>query len=139
MKQLFLFLLLANFTISNAQEIVGKWKTIDDKTGKAKSIIEIYQKNDKYFGKIIEIFDKSRKDALCEKCSGSEKNKPVLGLVIVKGIEKKDNVYENGTIMDPENGKVYSCTITPMKNKLKVRGFLGISMFGRTQTWEKVE
>ena len=139
MKQIFLFLFLVNFTLTNAQEIVGKWKTIDDKTGKAKSIIEIYVKNDKYFGKIVEIFDKSRRDALCENCTGSEKNKPVLGLVIVKNLEKKDKIFENGTIMDPENGKTYSCSITPLKNKLKVRGYLGISMFGRSQTWEKVE
>lgn len=139
MKPIFLFLFFTFFTISNAQEIVGKWKTIDDNTGETKSIIEIYMKNDKYYGKIIEIFNKSKRDALCEKCSGNDKNKPILGLIIIKNLEKSGKIFDNGTITDPENGKTYSCSITPLKNKLKVRGYLGISMFGRSQTWEKVE
>jgi uncharacterized protein (DUF2147 family) len=139
MKIIFLFQLVMFFSFANAQDITGKWKTIDDKTGQAKSIIEIYVKNDKYFGKIIEIFDKSKRDKLCEKCEDQDKNKPVLGLVIIKNIKKEGVNFENGTIMDPENGKTYSCSLTPSKNKLKVRGFVGFSMFGRNQTWEKVE
>jgi uncharacterized protein (DUF2147 family) len=139
MKKIFLLQLVMLFSFANAQDITGKWKTIDDKTGQAKSIIEIYVKNDKYFGKIIEIFDKSKRDKLCEKCEDQDKNKPVLGLVIIKNIKKEGSSFENGTITDPENGKTYSCSLTPSKNKLKVRGFIGFSMFGRNQTWEKVE
>lgn len=139
MRKIVLTIVFLSCTVFNAQEITGKWKTIDDKTGETKSIIEIYEKNGKYFGKVVEIFNKSKRDALCDKCDGSDKNKPVLGLVIIKNMKKNKNVFEDGTITDPENGKTYSCSITPMKNKLKVRGYLGVSLFGRSQTWEKVE
>lgn len=139
MRKIFLTIVFFTYIIFNAQEITGKWKTIDDKTGETKSIIEIYEKNGNYFGKVVEIFNKKKRDALCDKCEGSDKNKPVLGLVIIKNMKKNKNVFEDGTITDPENGKTYSCSITPMKNKLKVRGYLGVSLFGRSQTWEKVE
>jgi uncharacterized protein (DUF2147 family) len=139
MRKIFLTIVFFTCITFNAQEITGKWKTIDDKTGETKSIIEIYEKNGNYFGKVVEIFNKKKRDALCDKCEGSDKNKPVLGLVIIKNMKKNKNVFEDGTITDPENGKTYSCSITPMKNKLKVRGYLGVSLFGRSQTWEKVE
>jgi uncharacterized protein (DUF2147 family) len=139
MRKIVLTIVFFTCIVFNAQEITGKWKTIDDKTGETKSIIEIYEKNGNYFGKVVEIFNKKKRDALCDKCEGSDKNKPVLGLVIIKNMKKNKNVFEDGTITDPENGKTYSCSITPMKNKLKVRGYLGVSLFGRSQTWEKVE
>jgi uncharacterized protein (DUF2147 family) len=139
MRKIVLTIVFLTCIVFNAQEITGKWKTIDDKTGETKSIIEIYEKNGNYFGKVVEIFNKKKRDALCDKCEGSDKNKPVLGLVIIKNMKKNKNVFEDGTITDPENGKTYSCSITPMKNKLKVRGYLGVSLFGRSQTWEKVE
>ncbi len=139
MKKMVFTILFLNCLFTNAQEISGKWKTIDDKTGETKSIIEIYEKNGKFFGKVVEIFNKNKRNALCEKCEEPDKNKPVLGLVIIKNMKKNKDIYENGTITDPENGKTYSCSITPMNKKLKVRGYLGVSLFGRSQTWEKVE
>ena len=120
MRKIVLTFVFLTCIIFNAQEITGRWKTIDDKTGETKSIIEIYEKNGKYFGKVVEIFNKSKRDALCDKCEGTDKNKPVLGLVIIKNMKKNKTVFEDGTITDPENGKTYSCSITPMKNKLKV-------------------
>ena len=90
-KILLTFVFLICFSI-NAQEITGKWKTIDDKSGETKSIIEIFEKNGVFFGKVIEIFNKKKRDALCEKCSEPDKNKPVLGLVIIRERLKTKNI-----------------------------------------------
>jgi len=124
------------FSWSNAQGVVGKWKTIDDETGKAKSIVEIYKKGDKIYGKVVQIIDESRRGRLCKECKGDDYNKPVEGMVIVKGLKKDGNEYEDGTILDPENGKVYKCKIWVDEDdpkKLNVRGY--IAFLYRTQQW----
>ncbi|AIY13510.1 MULTISPECIES: DUF2147 domain-containing protein [Cellulophaga] len=131
--------LMLNVTL-HAQSVTGKWQTIDDETGKVRSVVEIYSDNGKVFGKIIEITDKSRQDRLCEACTGANKDKPILGMVIIKDLEKDDDEWEDGTILDPESGKVYKCYITLEEtNKLKVRGFIGFSLLGRTQYWTRVQ
>lgn len=122
---------------------VGKWKTIDDKTKKEKSIVEIYEANGKIYGKIVQLLQEKDGGAskLCTKCTGSDQNKPMIGLVIVKGLTADGNEYTGGTIMDPNDGKVYKCKMEVVEggNTLKVRGFLGISLLGRTQIWHKVK
>ena len=137
MKHLFLFALIAlNFT-ANAQTIIGHWETYDDKTKEKKAIIEIYKTDNNYSAKIIKSFV-GVKDAICEECEGSKKGKPIIGLVIIEDIKKNDNEYNGGTILDPESGQVYSCHLKLVNNnKLKVRGFLGFSLFGRTQYWRR--
>lgn len=118
-----------------AQSVLGKWKTIDDETGKAKSIVEVYEKDGKVYGKVIEILTEN-KDSKCTKCSGSDKGKPIKGLVIIKGLSKDGNEYSGGKILDPQSGKEYKCVIkTNGNSKLDVRGYLGIQALGRTQTW----
>ncbi|WP_303317506.1 DUF2147 domain-containing protein [Flavivirga abyssicola] len=121
-----------------SQDIFGKWKTIDDETKEAKSIVEIYKENDYVFGKIVEILNSDKKDALCEKCVGEEKDKPVLGLVLIKNMKPEGEYYKNGTIFDPERGKKYDCRLklTNNPNILQVRGY--ISFFYATQYWERV-
>jgi uncharacterized protein (DUF2147 family) len=122
------------------QTVIGKWKTIDDETGKAKSIVEIYEKSGKIYGKVAEILDLEHKNNVCSNCSGSDKNKPILGMIIIKGLTKEGDEYTNGKILDPKNGKTYKCFITlESKDKLKVRGFIGISLFGRTQYWYRAK
>ncbi|TDE43495.1 DUF2147 domain-containing protein [Flavobacterium rhamnosiphilum] len=122
------------------QSVVGKWKTIDDETGKAKSIVEIYERSGKIYGKIIDILDAEKKKNLCVNCPGDEKNKPVLGLVIIKGLTKDGNEYNAGKILDPTSGKLYKCFLALEGNdKLKVRGYVGVALFGRTQTWNRVK
>lgn len=122
------------------QSVIGKWKTIDDETGKAKSIVEIYEKSGKIYGKVVEILDVEHKNNVCSECSGSDKNKPILGMIIIKGLTKEESEYTNGKILDPKNGKTYKCFITlEAKDKLKVRGFIGISLFGRTQYWYRAK
>lgn len=124
----------------HSQTALGKWKTIDDETGKAKSVVEIYEINGKIYGKVVEIFDKTKEGKLCDKCEGSKKNKPVMGMVILEGLSKKGSSWEGGTILDPNSGKMYKCTISlENKDRLKLRGYVGISLLGRTQFWERIK
>lgn len=134
----FCLFLVATCTLQ-AQSIVGKWKTIDDSTGKAKSIVEIFEKEGRYFGKVQKLIDPSKQDPKCDNCKGDQKGKPIVGLVIIKGLERNGDEYSNGKITDPESGKEYKCSIKrDGVDKLNVRGYVGISLIGRTQTWYKV-
>ncbi len=135
----FFFSLCAIFFMS-AQDVTGKWKTIDDETGEAKSIVEIYKQNGKVYGKVVEILNPAKKNATCEKCPAEAKGKPIEGLVILKGLEKDGDEYSGGTILDPNNGKVYKCLIAlESPNELKVRGYVGFSLLGRSQYWQRVQ
>ena len=127
------------FQVSFSQTIFGKWKTVDDETGMENGIVEIYEKAGKVYGRIIEILEKEKKYFKCEMCEGEDKNKPILGLVIIKGLKKKGDFYEGGKVTDPKNGKSYDCKMTlEGKDKLIVRGYIGISLFGRSQTWFRI-
>ncbi len=136
-----LFILVIFSFISSSifsQTIVGKWKTIDDETGLAKSVVNIYKGSDgKYYGKIEKLFRKADEDQnpLCTKCSDSNKNKPIIGLVIINGMVQDDDEWEDGTILDPANGKVYDCEMWIEDGKLHVRGYIGLSVIGRSQVW----
>jgi len=124
--------------IGLSQSVIGKWKTIDDETGKEKAIVEIFEANGKIYGKIIEILEPEKKKLKCEKCEGSDKNKPILGLTIIKGLTKNGEVYDGNNIIDPKNGKSYRCKMyLENKDKLIVRGYIGISFFGRSQVWHR--
>ena len=123
----------------SAQSLVGTWKSIDEKTNKDESIIEIYEENGQFYGKVVQILDAKKRDVRCEKCKGKDKNKPVLGLVIIKGLTQVGNAWSGGRILDPKNGKAYKCVLTlANKNTLKIRGYVGFSVFGRTATWYRV-
>jgi uncharacterized protein (DUF2147 family) len=142
MKKAFLTLLFVAIggLFSVQSQVTGRWKTVDDETGEAKSIVEIYESNGKIYGKVVEILNPAKKNAKCTKCEGSDKDKPVLGLVIIKGLTKDDDEWTDGDILDPSKGKLYSCTIEmDGKDKLEVRGYLGISLLGRSQTWTRVK
>ena len=141
-KLLFYILILACTNVLQAQHssILGKWKAIDDHTGKPLSIIEIFEKHNKIYGKVIEIYNPKNKPTKCIKCEGEDKNKPILGLIVIKGLTKEGNEYTNGKILDPKHGKLYKCSISfESKDKLKVRGYLGIELIGRTQYWDRVK
>lgn len=136
----FVLLFFGMLFSASGQAILGKWKTIDDETGEEKSIVEIYKKNDKIYGKIIDIMDASKRDSSCDKCEGDDYNKPVLGLVIIKDMEANGSVFKNGTITNPEDGKVYTCRLKLDDNdlnRLQVRGY--IAFFYKTQYWVRVD
>lgn len=133
-KFAFAFIALFFAAFSYAQ-IEGKWKTIDDETGSEKSIVEIYKKADgKYYGKISQLLSKPE-NPNCVNCKDDRKNKPLIGLEIIRGLEKDGNNFSGGTITDPKSGKTYKCTVTRDKDKLNVRGYVGFSLIGRSQTW----
>jgi uncharacterized protein (DUF2147 family) len=139
MKLILSIVIFFIFQVSFSQTIFGKWKTVDDETGMENGIVEIYEKAGKVYGRIIEILEKEKKHFKCEMCEGEDKNKPVLGLVIIKGLKKKGDFYEGGKVTDPKNGKSYHCKMTlEGKDKLIVRGYIGISLFGRSQTWFRI-
>lgn len=142
MRYLFLFIFFFGITFTSAaQDIFGQWKTIDDESGLEKSIVEIYKKDGKIYGKIIEIFDKSKRDLPCKFCEGDDYNQPILGLEIIKEMEQVDEgVYKEGTITNPENGKVYDCRLKlddDNPNQLQVRGY--VAFFYKTQYWVRIE
>jgi uncharacterized protein (DUF2147 family) len=120
---------------------VGTWHSIDDKTNEIKSEIVISETAGVLSGKVVKLLRKEAKqDAVCDECTDDRKGKPVLGLEIIRGAKKLDgkDVWEDGKILDPENGKNYTLRLTPIEGgkKLEVRG--SIAFFGRTQTWVRV-
>jgi len=123
-----------------ADSPVGKWQTVDDKTGKVESTVDVYEQGGKVFGKITGLTDPNDgqgKPRTCTKCQGDDKDKPVVGLVILKDLGVSGDRYKAGTILDPEDGKIYKAEAWVEDGKLKVRGYLG--MFYRTQTWLKAK
>lgn len=134
-----LILAFLSLGVAKSQDIVGKWKTIDDETKKAKSVVEIYKGSDGlYYGKIIKLFPGPGEspNPKCTECSGDLFNKPVIGMEIIKKMKKIDkNTWDDGTILDPGNGNKYDCKMSIEKGNLLVRGYMGWSVIGRTQTW----
>lgn len=139
MKKAILTFAIFAITISvNAQSIFGKWENRDEDTGKIDSVIEVYEKDGKAYAKIVEITNPERKNAVCDKCEDNRKNKPILGMNILTGLSKDGNEWSGGEILDPKKGKIYNCFIELKgKNKLKVRGYMGVSLFGRTVYWHR--
>jgi uncharacterized protein (DUF2147 family) len=120
---------------------VGRWKTFDDRTHKPRGIIRIYEENGTFFGKIESSFNPAELTERCHKCAGDRKDAPVIGLVILRGMTRHGSEFDGGDILDPETGYVYRCKFSLSGDgaKLFVRGYLGLSIFGRTQTWIRME
>ena len=119
-----------------------QWETIDDKTGEKKAVIQLTESGGKVSGKIIKVLNKEKADALCTKCPGSLKNKPVEGLQILSGLKADgNNQWSDGKLVDPESGKTYSGKLTLSDNgqSLKLRGYVGTPVFGRSQTWQRIK
>ena len=140
MKFLLITILLISGSVFAQSPILGRWKTIDDETGKPKSIVNIFEKDGIVYGKIESIFRSPEEDSnpKCDKCSGDKKDQFIIGMQIMEGLKKESEaVWVDGKILDPNNGKTYSCKAEVIDNgqKLKLRGFIGISLIGRTQTW----
>jgi uncharacterized protein (DUF2147 family) len=121
---------------------IGRWKTIDDSTGKEKSIVSIWEDGGKYYGRIVELLnpDPKIKEPKCVKCEGELKDKPTVGLRILWDLKADGDEFSGGKVLDPENGKIYKCYIAIQDGgqKLKLRGFIGFSLLGRTQYWKRV-
>ena len=118
---------------------VGFWQTIDDKTNEPKAIVEIKENNGILTGAIVKTFPKSGDKTTCDACPGGKKDKPFIGMEIIWDLKKDGDEYVGGSILDPKNGKTYKAKMSLVENgeKLKVRGFIGFSLLGRTQTWNR--
>ncbi len=128
---------------------VGTWQQVDDNTGKITSIIEISRADDGTLtAKVLKVMNRSPEDIardgtppICTQCKGKRHNQPVIGMVIMSGVRKDGDQWDGGHIMDPHNGKTYKVKLSLEDHgqKLKVRGYIGLSLFGRTQVWQRVK
>lgn len=132
-------LCLLPLTVAGQNMPLGRWRSIDDATGKPKAVIEVSQAgNGTLSAKIVQLIDTSDgPNPLCDDCSGARHNQPILGMTIAWGLKPQGKVWGGGRILDPENGKEYSVKMTPIAGgkKLEVHGFMGVALLGRTQTW----
>ncbi|WP_066097265.1 DUF2147 domain-containing protein [Xanthomonas massiliensis] len=133
-------LALAAFAAQAAESPVGRWKTIDDETGKVKSIVEIFEADKGTLaGKVVQVLQSDHgPHPLCVKCDGERKNKPIEGMVILWGLKPDGReVWSGGSVLDPAKGKTYKAkvSLTDGGSKLQLRGYIGIEALGRTQTW----
>ena len=124
---------------------VGLWKSIDDETKTEKSLIRITEAGGVVGGRIEKLLGADAKqDAVCEECTDDRKGKPIVGMTIIRGVKKNaetDGLWDGGTILDPNNGKTYKVRFKPVNGgkTLEVRGYIGMPLLGRTQTWQRVE
>lgn len=118
---------------------LGLWRTLNDRTGQAEGLVRITESDGELRGQVVKVFSPPAPSAepLCQECRGELHNKPVVGMTILRGLRWDGEQYAGGEILDPDNGIVYRCRVRVVEggNKLEVRGFIGVSLFGRTQTW----
>ena len=123
--------------------VTGLWRTIDDSTGKPRGLVRITEASGQYQGRLEKTFPQPGEDPnpKCDKCTGSRRNQPVVGMTILWGMIKQGEEYQGGEILDPENGKIYRAKmrLEDGGKALHVRGFIGISLLGRTQVWMREE
>ncbi len=136
-----LFLLFGLWMLAQVHDagaqVTGLWTTVDDRDGRAKSVVEIYEQNGRYHGKVVRLLEEDA-DTICPKCPGDRKGKPLVGMDILTDLEITPDGGRNGQVLDPESGSVYSCYIQMLDaGKLKLRGYIGAPAFGRTQVWTR--
>lgn len=140
MKYFPIIILIFLFGFSaKSQDVTGMWKNTNEE-GKVNSIIEVYKKGDKIFGRVDHIVKEEDRDRVCTKCEGDLKNEPIQGMILMRGLEKDGDKYEDGTIVDPKTGKEYRCKIWLDEDNpdiLKIRGY--IAFFYKTKTWQRAE
>ena len=120
---------------------VGLWETVDDKTGRPRGLVRIYEQDGALYGRIESSFDAAEARDVCDKCPGLRRNQPIIGLVILQGLRKHGIEFSGGEILDPDTGSTYRCRLT-LEDKgarLIVRGYIGLPLAGRSQTWYRTE
>lgn len=145
---IFLAALFLNLPCANAQASdlpltspLGLWKTIDDKTGEARGFVRVYQQSQKFYARIEKSATPDEDSLTCTKCSDERKDQPIMGLVIMRGVVLEGGEYRGGDILDPDSGTTYRCKlkIEDGGRRLNVRGYIGVSLVGRSQIWERAE
>jgi len=134
-QQLLYVLLMLSAHQVTGQPIAGRWLTIDDNTGKQRSVVEITIANGEVSGRVVQLFRGAdeEQDPVCKKCTDDRKGRKIIGLDIIRGLMPSGTEWTGGTILDPENGKIYDCKLWLEDGRLKVRGY--VAFFFRTQTW----
>lgn len=139
MLKIFLSLIfLCTWGVLQAQDLLGQWTSY--KNGKAQSVVEFYEQDGQFYGKIVKLINPTEPNPLCTKCKDELKNQPIEGMVIVNNMQQVGHIYSRGTILDPQNGKVYSCKLSFDPNNpdiLLVKGSIG--PFSQTQRWIRVK
>ena len=137
-KLFFCFFLSSGSFVTIQSQVTGLWKVPDEHDGIVKSIVEIYERDNKYYGRIAQVLD-STKHTHCERCVGELKDKPLTGMEILSGLTKTTNGGTDGTVMNPGSGKTYSCYIElESRDVLKLRGYVGFSTLGKTLYWTRL-
>ena len=131
-------LLFLSLNINAQNSPIGIWKTVDDVSGEAKSYVKIYEKNGKLYGNIDKLLVEDP-STTCEKCPGDKKDQLLVGMEILWDLEPHKDYWSNGKVLDPESGKIYKGSVWLEDGNLNLRGYIGISLLGRTQTWFRVE
>ncbi|WP_252176883.1 DUF2147 domain-containing protein [Endozoicomonas sp. 4G] len=127
--------------LSFANGYVGQWHTINEDTNKPESLVTIWEEDNQLKGKVVQILDPATRGAVCEKCKGDKKNQKIEGMTFLWGMKKDGSKYDNGNVLDPKSGKVYSGSMKLIDEgqKLELRGYVGFSLLGRTTVWLKAE
>jgi uncharacterized protein (DUF2147 family) len=127
---------VSSSALAQAPGLTGVWKSISERSGEAESLIRIIETDGEFTGTVIRVFAPPAEslNPLCERCSGELKGQPIVGMQILRGQRGE------GEILDPDEGRVYRCALTLLEDgaKLEVRGYVGISLFGRSQVWLRV-
>lgn len=150
MKQLAVLLLLGSLPLAGAglaappsaswSSPAGLWAPLDGKTGKPEGLIRIYERNGLYYGRIEPSSPTDDRSARCTRCTGTRRNRPIIGLLIMRHLKPANDEYIGGEILDPNSGRTYGCTLrlTDGGRRLIMHGYLGIALFGRSQTWQRM-
>jgi uncharacterized protein (DUF2147 family) len=121
----------------------GLWQTVSDRTGQPDGLVRITEVDGEFVGTVAAVFSPPAKSAhpLCESCRGELKDKPVVGMAILRGVRRTPEGFSAGTILDPDDGRTYSCDLELLDagRKLRLRGYLGLRIFGRSQEWTRKE
>ena len=116
---------------------VGAWRTFDDLDGRESGFVVIFDRNGQLYGNITSISDRSKADAMCTRCTDDRKDKPVSGMQVIRGLQRDGDYWDGGQVIDPLTGKIYRCSTHLINDgrKLVIRGYVGIPLLGRSQTW----
>lgn len=151
MRIIFLFFLILislapSFAVSRAMSPIGYWKTTDEVTGKAKSILHIYAWQNALYGRVVKIFPRPGYDQneICTSCKGARQHQRIVGMIVMEGLKQASSnpaEWNDGQILDTLNGKMYHCSLTLVNHgqHLNVRDYIGLPLFGRSKTWLRIK